>query len=36
MKYIQINAKQQTKTLQSKSNFIEKFFQVFNTTMQEK
>jgi hypothetical protein len=36
MKYILINAEQQTKTAQPTNNFIKKLFQIFNTTMQEK
>jgi hypothetical protein len=36
MKYIQITAQQTTKTPQEQNNFLEKFFKVFNTTMQNK
>ena len=36
MKYIQINAQQQTEARQAKKTFLTAFFQVFNTTMQEK
>jgi hypothetical protein len=36
MKYIQINNEEQTNNQSSKKSFLAKFYQVFNTAMQEK